>query len=76
MERESYNPRMPFKDTPGLRRIAMQAIEERPVVWVRVLPHGPLFLYEGTVLREGEMLQLSQRRADDLVSQRIAALVE
>jgi hypothetical protein len=67
---------MPFKDTPGLRRIAMQAIEERAVVWVRVLPHDPVFVYDGTVLREGETLQLSRRRADDLVSQRIVALVE
>ena len=38
---------MPFKDTPGLRRVAAMAIENRELVDVRVLPGLTRFLTDG-----------------------------
>jgi hypothetical protein len=37
---------MPFKDTPGLRRIAAMALEERDLVRVQVRPLASLVLLE------------------------------
>jgi hypothetical protein len=54
---------MPFKDTPGLRRIAAAAIEARDMVEVRVLDRDALLIYEGTPMRPGDVVLLQRRRA-------------
>jgi hypothetical protein len=67
---------MPFKDTPGLRRIAAIAIEQRDVVEVRVLPVPFLYIVEGTELREGQIVTLTRRRARDLVERGVVELLD
>ncbi len=66
---------MPFKDTPGLRRIAAMAIEMRDMVEVRVLALDSVYIVDGTELREGRTLLLSRRHADDLVERGIVEII-
>jgi hypothetical protein len=55
---------MPFKDSPGLRRIAAAAIEARDVVRVRIVAPEWTFLDDGGVIhREGDTLLLQRSRA-------------
>ena len=54
--RASYAGRVPFKDTPGLRRVAAMAIEKRDLVEVRVLPSSFIYIVEGMELRAGQTL--------------------
>jgi hypothetical protein len=59
---------MPFKDTPGLRRIAAAAIEARDVVSVRLL-HGHTFRdVDGVVYREGQVMRMPRRNALELAA--------
>jgi hypothetical protein len=67
---------MPFKDTPGLRRIAAMAIENRDVVQVRVLPAPDRWIVEGTELRAGETLSMTRRRALDLAARGVVQLLD
>jgi hypothetical protein len=66
---------MPFKDTPGLRRVAAMAIENREMVDVRVLPMPCACVVEGTELREGQILRLTRRRALDLAERGVVELL-
>jgi hypothetical protein len=66
---------MPFKDTPGLRRIAAMAIENRDVVEVRVLPLDAMYIVEGLELREGQTLSFTRVRAMHLVELGVVELV-
>jgi hypothetical protein len=59
---------MPFKDTPGLRRLVASALAERDVVDVRIRDGEPI----GVVLDErtygpGETVRVSRRRAESLL---------
>jgi hypothetical protein len=54
---------MPFKDSPGLRRIAAAAIDARDMVEVRVLERDAVFILENRPLYPGEVLTLQRRRA-------------
>ena len=67
---------MPFKDTPGLRRIAAMALEERDLVRVQVRPLASLVLLEQVEIREGQVLTMSRRRADSLASHGIVDVLE
>jgi hypothetical protein len=67
---------MPFKDTPGLRRVAAMAIEHRDVVEVRVLPLPYVCIVEGTELRAGETLSMTRRRALDLAARGVVRLLD
>jgi hypothetical protein len=67
---------MPFKDTPGLRRVAAMAIENRDLVEVRVLPTPSLYIVEGTELREGQTLTMTRRRALDLAEHGVVQLLD
>jgi hypothetical protein len=67
---------MPFKDTPGLRRVAAMAIENRELVDVRVLPMPFAYILEGTALRAGEILRLTRRRALDLAERGLVELLD
>ena len=67
---------MPFKDTPGLRRIAAMAIENRDVVQVRVLPLPYTCIWEGTELRTGETLGMTRRWALDLAARGVVQLLD
>jgi hypothetical protein len=67
---------VPFKDTPGLRRIAASAIEARDMVWVRVLPRDPFVISNGTLLHAGEILGMPRRQALGLVSSGVAELLD
>jgi hypothetical protein len=73
--RASYADRMPFKDTPGLRRVAAMAIEHRDLVEVRVLPVPFVCIVEGTELRAGQTLTLTRRCAVDLAERGIVELL-
>jgi hypothetical protein len=66
---------MPFKDTPGLRRVAAIAIEHRRYVDVRVLPVPFACIVEGTELREGQIVRLTRRHALDLAERGIVELL-
>ncbi len=67
---------MPFKDTPGLRRVASMAIENRDLVEVRVLPVPFVCIVEGTELREGETHTLTRRRALGLADRGIVEVLD
>jgi hypothetical protein len=67
---------MPFKDTPGLRRVAAMAIENRELVDVRVLPMPFACIVEGTELREGQIVRLTRRRALDLAERGVVELLD
>jgi hypothetical protein len=67
---------MPFKDTPGLRRVAAMAIENRERVDVRVLPMPFACIVEGTELREGQIVRLTRRRALDLAEHGVVELLD
>jgi hypothetical protein len=67
---------MPFKDTPGLRRVAAMAIENRDIVEVRVLPLPFVCIVEGTELREGQTLKLTRRRALELADRGVVELLD
>jgi hypothetical protein len=68
---------MPFKDTPGLRRIAAAAIEARDVVCVRlVLPDWTFCDPDGVVHCEGETMLLQRRLADAFVERGYVELVD
>jgi hypothetical protein len=71
-----YPDSVPFKDTPGLRRIAAMAIENRDVVEVRVLPLDVLYIVEGVEVREGQTLRLTRVRAMHLVECGVVELLE
>jgi hypothetical protein len=66
---------MPFKDTPGLRRVAAMAIENRERVDVRVLPMPFACIVEGTELRAGEVVRMTRRRALELAERGIVELL-
>lgn len=67
---------MPFKDSPGLRRIAAVAIEARDVVRVRlVLPDWTFCDPDGVVHCEGEILLVQRRLAEALVERGYVELV-
>jgi hypothetical protein len=66
---------MPFKDTPGLRRVAAIAIENRRWVDVRVLPMPFACIAEGIELREGEIVRLTRRHALDLAERGVVELL-
>jgi hypothetical protein len=70
-----YAALMPFKDTPGLRRIAEIAIQNRDLVEVRVLPVPFVCIVEETELRAGQTLTLTRRRAVDLAERGIVELL-
>jgi hypothetical protein len=67
---------MPFKDTPGLRRVAAMAIENREQVDVRVLPMPFACIVEGTELRAGQIVRLTRRRALDLAARGVVELLD
>jgi hypothetical protein len=67
---------MPFKDTPGLRRVAAMAIEQRDVVQVRVLPLPYVCIVGGTELRAGETLSMTRRHALDLAARGVVRLLD
>jgi hypothetical protein len=67
---------MPFKDTPGLRRVAAMAIEQRDRVDVRVLPTPFVCIVEGAELREGQILRLTRRHALDLAARGLVELLD
>ena len=67
---------MPFKDTPGLRRVAAMAIENRELVDVRVLPMPFACIVEGTELREGQIVRLTRRRALELAERGVVELLD
>jgi hypothetical protein len=67
---------MPFKDTPGLRRIAAAAIEARDMVEVRVLERDALLVYEDTPLRPGDVVLLQRRRATYMADDGWVELIE
>jgi hypothetical protein len=67
---------MPFKDTPGLRRVAAMAIENRELVDVRVLPMPFACIVEGTELRAGQIVRLTRRRALDLAARGVVELLD
>lgn len=67
---------MPFKDTPGLRRVAAMAIENRECVDVRVLPVPCVCIVEGTELEAGQVLRLTRRRAADLAARGVVELLD
>jgi hypothetical protein len=67
---------MPFKDTPGLRRIAAMALEERDLVRVQVRPLASLVLLEHAEIREGQVLTMSRRRAHNLAEHGIVDLLD
>ena len=66
---------MPFKDTPGLRRVAAMAIENRELVDVRVLPMPFACIVEGTELRAGQIVRLTRRRALELAERGVVELL-
>jgi hypothetical protein len=66
---------MPFKDTPGLRRVAAMAIENRDQVDVRVLPMPFACIVEGIELRAGEIVRMTRRRALELAERGIVELL-
>jgi hypothetical protein len=66
---------MPFKDTPGLRRVAAIAIENRDLVDVRVLPMPFACIVEGTELREGQIVRMTRRRGLELAERGIVELL-
>lgn len=66
---------MPFKDTPGLRRIAAMAIENRDLVDVRVLPMPFACIVDGSELREGQIVRMTRRRALELVERGVVELL-
>jgi hypothetical protein len=66
---------MPFKDTPGLRRVAAMAIEHREMVDVRVLSMPFACVVEGTELRAGQIVRLTRRRALDLAERGVVELL-
>ena len=67
---------MPFKDTPGLRRIAAAAIDARDVVQVRVLASDWIYQDpDGEVHREGDTFFLHRRRVADFVERGYVDLV-
>jgi hypothetical protein len=66
---------MPFKDTPGLRRVAAMAIENRDLVDVRVLPMPFACIVEGTELREGQIVRMTRRRGLELAERGIVELL-
>jgi hypothetical protein len=61
-----YHRRMPFKDTPGLRRNAMAAIEARDVVSVRLVSDWTFLDTDGVLYRKGQILLLRRSWARDL----------
>ena len=63
---------MPFKDTPGLRRIAVAAIEARDVVRARVLPGHSFATW--TVCSTARARSCSSRAATRMTSPRAASL--
>ena len=67
---------MPFKDTPGLRRIAAQALEARDTVRVRVVHHAAALVLDGSPTREGDTLEVPRRRVHDLVERGFVQLVD
>lgn len=67
---------MPFKETPGLRRVAAMAIEHREVVEVRVLPLPYVCIVEGTELRAGETLSMTRLRALGLAARGVVRLLD
>ena len=67
---------MPFKDTPGLRRVAAMAIENRDLVEVRVLELPYACIVEGVELRAGQTLSMTRRRALDLAASGVVQLLD
>jgi hypothetical protein len=68
---------MPFKDTPGLRKIAAAAIEARDVVRVRVIAPDWTYLDErGVIRRQGETMLLQRRRASSLAERGYVELLD
>ncbi len=68
---------MPFKDTPGLRRIAAMAIEARDVVRVRLVQSGWTFRdQDGVLHREGETMLLQRRVAHDFAERGFVELLD
>jgi hypothetical protein len=67
---------MPFKDTPGLRRIAAAAIEARDVVPARLLPGHQFCDMDGRVFRPGDTMTLPRRQATELAANGVVELVD
>jgi hypothetical protein len=67
---------MPFKDTPGLRRMAAAAIEERDIVRARLCPDHQFCDMDGRLFRPGETMMLSRRRATELAAHGVVELVD
>ena len=65
---------MSFKDTPGLRRIAAAAIEARDVVQARLLPGHSFRDMDGVVYREGQVMSIPRRHANELAASGIVVL--
>ena len=65
---------MPFKDTPGLRRIAADAIEARDVVQARLLPGYSFQDMNGEVYREGQVMSIPRRHTNELAASGVVTL--
>jgi hypothetical protein len=67
---------LPFKDTPGLRRIAAAAIEARDVVSVRLLRGSSFRDADGVVYREGQTMEMPRRHALELEASGAVVLID
>ncbi len=67
---------MPFKDTPGLRRMAKAAIEARDIVRARLLPGHSFLDMDGVVYRQGQVMRIPRRHAKELASSGLVEMLD